>query len=185
MTGKIKTTGSGSGTVYREEPVKPAIYTMLIIVAVVALPLGWLNQKIGAEGSRIADTSNYQELLITVNQDVVTLQRMLNNETVEEQELTGGTGPRVTLIASSILLTNLEEDVVQETERFEVELSGIFWSEDPVAMINGETYQLGETVLGHRIVGICKMEVVFENMMGEKIVKRLYEFLDVPPEYSR
>ena len=176
MTGKNKTL-KGVAQPYREEPVKPAVYTALIVVAIVAAPLGWLNQKIGAEGFKVADTSQYQNLVLTVNRDVRTVRRMLDNEAVDEKTLKGAS--LVTLITPDIAPTNASEATVQETEGLKIKLSGIYWSPtDPIATINGENYHIGESVLGHRIIGIRKTEVVFEDPMGEKVVKRFYDYLD-------
>ena len=65
MIGKYKTKAN-DGSEYQEVEVKSSVYTMLIVVAVVAAPLGWLNFKIGAEGSEIADTSRYRDLVVVV-----------------------------------------------------------------------------------------------------------------------
>ena len=165
---------------YREVPVKPAIYTMLIVVAVIAAPLGWLNQKIGAEGHKVADTTQYQDLVKGVDRDVKAIQSMLNNERVDKRELRGTMAPVVTLITPDIMPTNMEE-VVADNGKFKVELSGIYWSPtDPIATLNGENYHTGEVISGHRIIEIRKTEVVFEDPMGDKLVKYFYDYLDKP-----
>ncbi len=176
MIGKHKAKADAA-TEYREVPVKPAIYTMLIVVAVVAAPLGWLSQKIAAEGSKVADTTQYQNLVAVVGQDVETVQRMLNNELVDEAALKGT--PVVTLITPDIMPTNMGEAVAQDSGKLKVELSGIYWSpNDPIATINGENYHVGEIIQRHRIIEIRKTEVVFEDPMGEKVVKYFYDYLD-------
>lgn len=179
MIGKNKS-APGSGQPYREEPVKPAIYTMLVIVGIVALPLGWLNQKISAEGSKVADTSRYQELVKTVTQDVVSVQRMLDSETVGQKVLKGTAGPQVSFFRPDVPRTNEDDIVMQDSAKFKIELSGIYWGKNPIATINGDNYHTGETVMGHRIIEIRKTEVVFEDPMGQKAVKYLYDFLDEP-----
>jgi len=177
MMGKTKTKAT---TEYREVAVKPAIYTMLIVVAAVAAPLGWLNQKIGAEGFRVADTTQYQELVRGVGRDVKAVQRMLDNERVDKKELQGTLVPVVTLITPDIMPTNMEE-AVAGNGKFKVVLSGIYWSpNDPIATLNGENYHTGEVINGHRIIEIRKTEVVFEDPMGDKLVKYFYDYLDKP-----
>jgi hypothetical protein len=162
---------------YREEPVKPAIYIMLVVVTLIAAPLGWLNQKIGTEGFKAADTVSYQNLISEVRRDVRTVERILNNELVDEKVLIGATVPVVTLIIPDIGPTNAEESVGQNTN-FEIELSGIYWStRDPIATLDGENYHVGEMIKGHKITEIRKTEVVFESPMGEKIVIYFYEYL--------
>jgi hypothetical protein len=162
---------------YREEPVKPAIYTMLVVVVIIAAPLGWLNQKIGAEGFKVADTTSYQGLISDVRRDVRTIESILNNELVDEKILIGATVPVVTLITPDIGPTNAEESVGQNTS-FEVELSGIYWSSrDPIVTLDGENYHVGEQIKGHKIIEIRKTEVVFESPTGDKIMKYFYEYL--------
>jgi len=171
MIGKNRDKGMISD--YRETPVKPAIYTMLIVVAAVAVPLGWLNQKIGAEGFEVADTTQYQNLVATVGGEVKKVQRMLDSEQVDLNET-----PLVTLIVPDIMPTNMNEAVVPVSKKFKVELSGIYWSpSDPLATINGENYHVGDLIQGHRILEIRKTEVVFEDPMGEKVVKYFYDYL--------
>jgi len=170
---KVKTDAAHE---YREVWVKPAIYTMLVVVIIVAAPLGWLNQKIGAEGFRIADTTQYRNLVDGVGRDVKAVQRMLDNEHMDEITLKGT--PVVTLITPDIMPTNMGE-AAKDNGRFSIALSGIYWSpNDPIATINGENYHEGELISGHRIVEIRKTEVVFEDPMGDKIVKYFYDYLD-------
>lgn len=171
MRGKNKDKSAASD--YRETPVKPAIYTMLIIVAAVAVPLGWLNQKIGAEGFEVADTTQYRNLVAVVDGDVKEIQRMLDSEQIELNE-----APVVTLIVPDIMPTNRSEAATQGSKTFKIKLSGIYWSPtDPIATINGETCHVGDLVQAHRIIEIRKTEVVFEDPMGEKIVKYFYDYL--------
>ena len=177
MMGKTKI---DSATEYRETPVKPAVYTMLVVIVVVAAPLGWLNQKIGAEGFRVADTTQYQNLVREVGRDVKSVERMLNSERVDKKNLKGTLVPTVTLITPDIMPTNMEE-AVADNGKFKVVLSGIYWSPtDPIATLNGENYHTGEVISGHRIVEIRKTEVVFEDPMGDKLVKYFYDYLDKP-----
>ncbi len=70
---------------------------------------------------------------------------------------------------------------------FKIQLSGIYWNpNDPNApAINGENYHVGEVVLRHRSVEIRKTEVVFEDPMGEKVVKYFYDYLDTPKKGNR
>jgi len=180
MIGKTKAKADAA-TEYREVPVKPAIYTMLIVVAAVAAPLGWLNQKIGAEGFEIADTTQYQNLVAVVDQDVKMVRRMLDNERIDERELRGTMAPVVTLITPVIMPTNMGEAAAQNSGAFKIELSAIYWnSHDPIATINDENYHVGEVIQGHRIIEIRETEVVFEDPMGEKVVIYLYGYLDEP-----
>ena len=173
-----KNTDKGVASEYRETPVKPAIYTMLIVVAAVAVPLGWLNQKIGAEGFEVADTTQCQNLVATVSGDVKGIRRMLDGERVDERELKGIMAPAVVLITPDIMPTNMGEAASQISNKFKIELSGIYWSpSDPIATINGENCHIGDSVQGHRIVEIRKTEVVFEDPMGEKVIKYFYDYL--------
>ena len=177
MSGKTKTDAASAE--YREVPVKPAIYTMLIVVGVFAAPLGWLNQKIGAEGVKIADTTRYQKLIKGVGRDVEEIQQMLDSEHIDKKDLKRTMAPVVTLITPDIMPTNMSEAVNQGNQKFEIELSGIYWSShDPIATINGENYHTGEVIHGHRIIEIRKTEVVFEDQMGDKLVKYFYDYLD-------
>ncbi len=171
---------------YREIPVKPAIYTMLIVVAAVAAPLGWLNQKIGAEGFKVADTTQYQNLVAVVGRDVKTVHRILSNELVDEAVLKGTLAPVVTLITPDIMPTNMGEASTQNTGKFNIKLNGIYWSsQNPIATINGENYHTGDLIQGHRIIEIRKTEVVFEDPMGDKIVKYFYDYLGKPKKGNR
>lgn len=161
---------------YREVRVKPSIYTMLVAVTIVAAPLGWLNQKIGAEGFRIADTTQYRNLVDGVGRDVKAVQRMLDSERMDEVALKGV--PVVTLITPDIMPTNMGE-AVQSNGKLNIELSAIYWnSHDPIATINGENYHVGEFINGYKIIEIRKTEVVFEDPMGEKVIIYFYDYLD-------
>ena len=164
---------------YREESVKSAIYTMLIVVAVVIAPLGWLNQKVGAEGFKGADTTPFENLVLEVGQDLEMVKDMLVHERVDENLVKSVVlTPVITLITPDIMPTNLEESVGQDSPQFTVVLSGIYWSShDPIVTINGKNYHVGEQIQGHRIVEISKTEVVFEDPLGEKIIKYFYDYL--------
>jgi hypothetical protein len=140
-----------------------------------------LNQKIGAEGFEIADTTQYKNLVAVVGRDVKMVQRMLDNERIDERELKGTMAPVVTLITPDIMPTNMAEAANQGSGTFKIQLSGIYWStHDPIATINGENCHVGDSIQGHRIIEIRKTEVVFEDPMGEKIVKYFYDYLDKP-----
>lgn len=178
MIGKSRNTEIATSE-YREEQVKPSIYTMLVVVAVVAAPLGWLNLKIGAEGSKIADTTRYREVVDVVNQDVNTVRLMLDNAHVDENALKGALAPAVTLISPKIMPTNMDEATMQKSTTFKIEMNGIYWSKhDPIVTINNENYHVGDMIQGHRILEIRKTEVLFEDPMGEKVMKYFYEYLD-------
>ena len=114
MIGKMRTRANAANE-YQEVQVKPAIYTMLVVVVAVAAPLGWLNIKVGAKGSEVADTSRYHDLLAVVDQDVKTVQRMLDNEHVDDKMLKGSLAPVVTLITPDIMPTNMDEAARQES----------------------------------------------------------------------
>lgn len=178
MIGKNKTKADAANE-YREVPVKPAIYTMLVVVIIVAAPLGWLNQKIGAEGFKVADTTQYRNLVSEVGRDVKTVQRMLDNERVDERELKGIVAPVVTLITPDIMPTNMGEAAADDGT-FKIDLSGIYLTSHPIVTINGENYRTGELIQGHRIIEIRETEVVFEDPMGDKVVKYFYDYLDKP-----
>lgn len=170
---------SNAGNEYREVQVKPAMYTMLVIVAIVALPLGWLNYSIGAEGSEIADTTRYRQLVVVVNRDLDAVKSMLDNETVDERVLKGSLAPVVTLITpDNFAPIDSDESARMNNGKLKIQLSGIYWSPtDPIVTINDENYHVGEMVQNHRIVEIRKTEVVFEDSMGEQIIKNFYEYL--------
>lgn len=181
MIGKSKSKAAVAPKEYREVPVKPAIYTMLIVVAVVAAPLGWLNWKIGAEGSKIADTTQYQNLVAVVDRDVETVRYMLDNEHVDENALKGIMAPTVTLITPDIMPTNMGEAANQDSGKLKIKLSAIYWNpNDPIVTINGENYRVGEMIQNHRIIEIRKTEVIFEDPMGEKVIIYFYDYLDKP-----
>jgi hypothetical protein len=166
---------------YREVAVKPAVYTMLAVVIAAALPLGWLNLRIGEEGSKIADTTRYSELVAVVNRDLKTVQNMIASARVDERSLKGSLAPAVTLITPDILPTNLDEASRQDASKFNIELNGIYWSPvDPIVTINDENYKVGDLVQGYRILEIRKTEVVFEDPMGEPIIKYFYDYLGQP-----
>lgn len=167
---------AGNAEAYREERVKPAVLVMVVVVVLVAVPLAWWNHKIGAEGSKIADTTQYHSLADLVGRDVKTVQRMLDNERVDVRALKGLKAAPA-LITPEVMPTNMAEAAVQTPKKFKPELSGIYWStHDPMATINGETYRPGEVVQGHRIVEIRETEVVFEDPLGEKIVIYFYDY---------
>ena len=168
---------------YREVTVKPAIYTMLVVVAFVAAPLGWLNVKVSAEGSEVADTSLYHELVTVVDHDVKTVQLMLDNEHVDERSLKGSLAPVVTLITpDNFTPTNMDDAANQNAGKLkEIDLSAIYWNPtDPIVTINDENYHVGDMIENHRIIEIRKTEVVFEDPMGEKVVKNFYDYLSKP-----
>jgi hypothetical protein len=177
MIGKRKAP-AGAAVEYREEPVKPAVYAMLAVMVAVVVPLGMLNQKIGAEGFIAADTSQYENLARTVSRDVDTVKRMLLNEEVEESRLVGlRTTPM--LIIPDIMPTNMDEAVAQGSKKFKVELSGIYWSPtDPIVTIEGENYHTGDMIKKHRIIEIRETEVVFEDPAGEPVVIYFYDFMN-------
>jgi hypothetical protein len=180
MIGKTKIAAEGLYNEYTEIQVKPAIYFALLVVVLVAAPLLWWNHKTGAEGLVVADTSNYAALARQVSLDVRTVQGILNNEVVDKRVLRGlGAAPVVTLITPEIMPTNLDEAATLGNRKFNIELSGIYWiPADPIVTIDGENYKTGDLVQGHRIVEIRQTEVVFEDPLGEKVVKYFYDFLD-------
>ena len=180
MIGKSKA-NTNAASEYKEVSVKPAVYTMLVVVAAVAAPLGWLNLKVGAEGSEVADTSRYHDLVAVVNQDVITVQRMLDNEFVDERSLKGSLAPTVTLITPDIMPVDMKTEAMQDSGNFKIDLSAIYWSPtDPIVTINDENYRVGEMIQNHRIIEIRKTEVLFEDPMGETVVKDFYEYLSQP-----
>lgn len=177
----IRKTKADAASDYREVPVKPSIYTMLAVVTAVAAPLGWLNLKISAEGSRGADISRYSDLVAVVNRDVDTVQRMLDHEHIDEKELKNSLAPVPTLITPDILPTNIDEAEMQTASSLNIEMNGIYWSPtDPIVTINNENYHVGDRIQNHLIIEIRKTEVVFEDPMGEKVVKYFYDYLNKP-----
>jgi hypothetical protein len=166
---------------YQQVAVKPSIYIALVVVVFVAVPLGWLNLKVGAEGSRIADISRYSVLVGVVDQDVKKVQLMLDNQDVDENVMKNSLAPVVTLITPDIMPISMDEATKHNSGKLDVELSGIYWSQnDPIATINDENYHVGEMIEAHRIVEIRKTEVVFEDPMGEKVVIYFYDYLGKP-----
>ena len=181
MSGKRKSNAGVTGE-YREVQVKTSIYTMLVVVTAVAAPLGWLNLKIGAEGSEVADTSRYHDLVAVVNRDVNTVQRMLDNEHVDERSLKGSLAPVVTLITpDNFAPASMDDAANQNAGKLKIELNAIYWSPtDPIVTIDDENYYVGDMIQNHRIIEIRKTEVVFEDPMGEKVVKNFYDYLGKP-----
>lgn len=175
MIGKHKTKAAAAGE-YHEVPVKPAVYTMLIVVALVAAPLGWLNLKIGAEGSKGADISRYSDLVAVVNRDVNTVQRILDHEQMDEKILKGSLAkvPQWISPDDKDLPVNRNNSPKQNSGNLKIELSGIYWSPtDPIATIDDENYHVGDQIQNHKIIEIRKNAVVFEDPMGETIVVEL------------
>ena len=163
---------------YQEVPVKQSIYTMLAVVAVAALPLGWLNLRIRAEGNRVADISRYAAVVAAVNQDLESIRAALAHAHVDEKKLKGSLAPTVTLITPDVLPSDMDEASRQDGSNLKINLSAIYWSPvDPIVTINDENYRVGELIQGHRIIEIRKTEVVFEDPMGEKVVKYFYDYL--------
>lgn len=166
---------------YREVALRPAIYTMLFIMAIVAAPLGWLNYRIDTEGFLIADTAPYWDLVTGVETDLAMVRRMLADEHIDESELKGAVRPVVA--TPEIAPTNVLKVVTQKNKKLKIKLTAIYWSpRDPIATINGKTYHTGELLQGCRIVEIRKTEVVFKDKKGEKIVKKFYAYLDEPKD---
>ena len=178
----IRKTKTDVASEYREVQVKPAVYTMLVIEAAFSAPLGWLNIKVGAKGSEVADTSRYHDLLAVVDRDVKTVQRMLDNEHVDERSLKGSLAPVVTLITpDNFTPTNMDDAANQNSGKLKIELNAIYWNPtDPIATINDENYHVGDMIQNHRIIEIRKTAVVFEDPMGEKIVINFYDYLGKP-----
>ncbi|MDD5613470.1 MAG: hypothetical protein PHQ54_00160 [Candidatus Omnitrophica bacterium] len=50
-------------------------------------------------------------------------------------------------------------------------LTGIIWGEDPMAIINGKVYRVGESILGIKIVEIDKRGVLLEHQGESYILK--------------
>jgi hypothetical protein len=167
---------------YREESVKPAVITMLVAVVVVALPLGWIINRIGDAGSRSADISKYKALAALVDGNVVAIRNILENEVVDEDALSGVVAaPVVTLITPDIGPTNLDEAAQNTTKQLDVELKAIYWNpREPLVTLGNENYRVGEKVQGFTIMEIRKTEVVFRSPLGETVVKYFYEYLDKP-----
>lgn len=171
MIGRRKTKANAAGE-YHEVPVKSSVYTMLIVVAAVAAPLGWLNLKIGAEGSRGADISRYSDLLAVVNRDVDTVQRILDHEQMDEKVLKGSLAkvPQWISPDDKDLPVNRKDTPKLKPGNLKIELSGIYWSlTDPIATINDENYHVGDQIQNHKIIEIRKNKVLFEDPMGEII----------------
>ena len=181
MTSRIKTLGQ-LGLEYREESVKPAIITMLVAVVAVALPLGWMIHKTGDEGIRVADISRYKALATLVDGNVATIRKILANDVVDDDALSGvAAAPVVTLITPDIGPTNLDEAAQNTAKQLDVELKAIYWNpRDPLVTLGDENYRVGEKVQGFTIMEIRKTEVVFRSPLGETVVKYFYEYLDRP-----
>jgi hypothetical protein len=166
---------------YREVPVKPSVYTMLAVVVIMAVPLSWLNLRIGKEGLKFADTSRYSELVAVVNHDMQTVRTMIVDARVDERSLKGSLAPTVTLITPDILPTNQDLAAARESSKLNIELNGIYWSPvDPIVTINNENYYEGDQIQGYRILDIQKTKVIFEDPMGETVIKDFYDYLGSP-----
>jgi hypothetical protein len=179
MSGKKNTPGRGYET-YQEVSVKPSVYIMIAVVAAVALPLGWLNLKIGAEGSKIADTSEYRPLVAGVQRDLQTMKGVIDSAHLDEKALKNALAPRPTLITPDIdiLPANPDQASKDTGSKSKIKLSAIYWSRtDPIVTINGENYKEGDYVEGHRILDIRETEVLFEDPMGNEFVKDFYDYL--------
>ena len=185
MTGRKTDLRAAITEVYAEESVKPAILAMLVLLVLLAAPLGWFIHKIGSEGFRAADTTSYSTLVEKVDMHVGKIQRLLRQEAMDEVALKASIPPMVKLITPDIMQTNLEETVNQGSPGLNVELTGIYWSPNPLSSIvtlGGESYRVGERINGYKIVEIRKTEVVFKDPWGEPVVKYFYDYLGKPKQ---
>lgn len=165
---------------YREESPKLALVIMLIVVVLIALPLGWMIRDIGASGFKAADTTKYSTLAKSVTEDIVAVRNMIENELADEKIVIGiASAPMVSLITPDIGPTNMEEAASVDNGELDVVLKAIYWNpREPLVTIGTENYTVGEKVQGYTIKEIRKTEVVFLSPVGETVVKYFYEYLD-------
>lgn len=173
---RLKQVAVEPGTGYAEESSILAIIITLVVIALVGIPLGLYNKRIGDEGSRSADVSNYSALAIQVNGTVRVVRQLLKKGVVDEVLLAE---TKVTLITPGVVPTNLDEVASDNAGKLNVKLSAIYWSShDPLVTIDNENYRVGDKVKGFTITEIRKTEVVFRSPFGEKTVMYFYEYLD-------
>ncbi len=181
MTKKVKLLDQ-SPLEYREESLKPSVIIALVAVIAIAMPLGWMIQKIGDEGVRAADISQYNNLATLVDGNVSVIRTILASDMVDEQALAGIiAAPIVTLITPEIVPTNQSEAAQVDKNELNVKLKAIYWNpRDPLVTIGSENYRIGDRVNGFKIKEIRKTEVVFLSPIGDTVVKYFYDYLDTP-----
>lgn len=163
---------------YQEESPKAAIITTLVIVLIIALPLGWMIRDIGDSGFRAADTSKYSALAESVAGDVAAVRSMIENEISDENVVIGiASAPFV--ITPDIGPTNMDEAAAANNGELNVVLKAIYWNPSaPMITIGSENYEVGEIINGYTITEIRKTEVVFLSPLGNPVVKYFYDYLD-------
>lgn len=180
MTDLISKLSQLSANEYREESAKPAIFTMLCIVVIIALPLVWMIRDIGDSGFKAADTTKYSALAESVADHVVAVRNMIENEMVDEHVVIGiASAPMVTLITPEIGPTNSGEAAGIDKGELNVVLKAIYWNPStPIVTIGTENYKKGEMINGHTIKEIRKTEVLFLSPQGDTVIKYFYDYLE-------
>lgn len=174
--------GSEAAILYHEESVKPVLLMLIVVVGLIALPLGWFIYNDMEQGTLSSDVSNYSVLAEELQIKAEAVQDMLKSEAVDETMLTQvSTAPKVTLITPDIAPTNVDKTASQDTGILDVKLKAIYWNPvDPLITIGDENYRVGEKINGFTIVEIRKTAVIFRSPLGEQVVKYFYDYLDKP-----
>lgn len=173
MQKKLDAANSKRDAEYREESTKVPVFMMVVVLVLVSAPLVWAISSINTAGSKAADVSKYNTLVQTVGTDLKTVQTMLADGAagVDIQDRT------VTLIVPELVIVD-EAKPGDALAPLKIELKGIYWSPTrPLADIDGETYYVGDSIQGYKIIKIGKTAVHFKAKDGRIVVKDFYEDL--------
>lgn len=178
MAANLLNTDMDGGKPYREETAKVPVAITLLTLILVAAPLVYWIYHINREGAKANDVSQYNVLVQAVANNVRTVDAMLRNDAEELAAINASAKkPVVTLIVPEVVIVE-EQKVSGKQAPLKVKLDGISWTKtNPVAIIDGETYFVGDTVQGYEIVRIGKTSVQFQATDGTIVVMDMYEDL--------
>ena len=165
-------------TPYAEESVKvPALITV-VVLALIAAPLGYWIYQINTAGEKSTNVERFYGLVDAVEKNVLTVTAMINNDAEALAAINASRKePVVTLIVPEVVIVD-EKKPAQGTGPLKIEMDGIYWSSArPLVSINGETYGVGDVIQGYEITRIGKTSVQFQAPDGTIEVKDMYENL--------
>jgi len=166
------------GRAYHEETVKVPLAITCFILVLVAAPLVYWIVHINQEGAKATDVSQYNVLVQAVENNVRSVDAMLRNDADELAAINASAKkPVVTLVVPEVVIVE-EKTEPGKQPPLTAELDGISWTKaKPLAIIDGETYQVGESVQGYEIVRIGKTAVQLQGADGTIVVMDMYEDL--------
>lgn len=177
MIGTKNSTNESLSEKYHEETLAIPVVVTIVVLLLLALPLVYRISVINAEGSKANDISKYSALVKLVDADIQTVDAMLRNDTAALAAINASHTPQVTLIIPEVVVVETKSKE-GDPEVLKVEMEGIYWSPtNPLVGINGETYAVGDSVQGHKIIKISKTTVEFRSKNGTTVVKDMYEDL--------